>query len=68
MSGCDMAVRSRTIGMVRGAGVPSGGGVVVMGIIGITMLHPQEMGKPELSPFARGCVTLVSEFLEDSVQ
>jgi hypothetical protein len=51
--------------MVRGIGVPSSGGVVVMGTIGVTTLHPHEMGKP--APFARGCVALVSGFLKNSM-
>jgi hypothetical protein len=50
VSGCSMAVHSGTIGMVRCIGVPSGGGVVVMGTIGVTTLHPQETGNLEFSP------------------
>jgi hypothetical protein len=38
------------VGMVRGAEVPSGGGVVVMGMAGVTMFQPREIGKPELPP------------------
>jgi hypothetical protein len=36
--------------MVRGTRVPFGGGVDVMGIVGVTTLHPREMGKPGLPP------------------
>jgi hypothetical protein len=36
--------------MVRCTGMPSDGGVVMMETVGITMLHPLEMGKPELPP------------------
>jgi hypothetical protein len=48
--GCDTVVRNDTVGMVRGAGVPSDGGVVVMGTIRVTTLHTREMGMPELPP------------------
>jgi hypothetical protein len=51
--GCGMMVRSGTVGMVKSIGVPSGGGVVVMGTVGITMLHPHEMGKLELPPLLK---------------
>jgi hypothetical protein len=50
VSGCGTVVRNRTVGLVRGAGVPSDGGLVVMGTIGVITLHSQEMGKPELPP------------------
>jgi hypothetical protein len=50
VSGCGAAVHSGTIGMVRGAGVPSGCGVVMMGTVGVTTLHPREMGKSDLPP------------------
>jgi hypothetical protein len=50
MSGCGMAVRDGTVGMVIGTRVPSGGGVVAMGMVGITTLQSREMGKPELPP------------------
>jgi hypothetical protein len=50
VSGCGTTVYSRTITMVRRVRVPSCGGVVVMGTIGVTMLHPPEMGKSELPP------------------
>jgi hypothetical protein len=50
MSGCGMAVRSRTIAMARGVKVSSNGGVVVIRIDGVTTLHPREMGKSELLP------------------
>jgi hypothetical protein len=48
--GCSMAVHSGTVGMVRCTGVPSDGGVVVMGTVVVTTLHPQEMGNSEFSP------------------
>jgi hypothetical protein len=48
--GCSTTIHSGTVTMVRGIGVPSSGGVVVMGTIGVTTLHPREMGKPELPP------------------
>jgi hypothetical protein len=50
MSGCGMAVHDGTVGMVIGTRVPSGGGVVAMGMVGITTLQSREMGKPELPP------------------
>jgi hypothetical protein len=40
VSGCGMTVYSGTVRMVRGARVPSAGGVVVMGTVGVTTLHP----------------------------
>jgi hypothetical protein len=57
-------VRNGSVGMVRGTGVPSGGGVVVMGIVRITTLHPREMTKPELPPPPR--LEVVSSSLVDS--
>jgi hypothetical protein len=48
--GCSMVVCSGTVVMVRDTGVPSDGGVVVMGIVGVTMFHPQEIGKLKLPP------------------
>jgi hypothetical protein len=70
VSGCGMAVRSGTIATVRGVGVPSDRGVVVMRTVGVTTLHSQEMGKPELPlpPSARGCVTLIGGVLENGLQ
>jgi hypothetical protein len=59
--GCGAEVRSWTVGMVRSAGELSGDGVVVMGIIGVTMLHPQGPGKLELSPLLEA----MSPSLED---
>jgi hypothetical protein len=50
VSSYGMADRSGTVGMVAGVRVPSDGGVVVMGTIVVTKLHPQEMGKSELPP------------------
>jgi hypothetical protein len=50
VSGYGAMVCSGTAEMVRGTKVPSDGGVVVMGTVGVTMFHPQEMGKPELPP------------------
>jgi hypothetical protein len=38
--GCGVVICSRTVGMVRGTGMPSDGDVVVMGIVRVTMLHP----------------------------
>jgi hypothetical protein len=49
VSSCGTAVHSRTNGMVRGTGVLSSGGVVVMGTVRVTTLQPQEMAKPEFS-------------------
>jgi hypothetical protein len=45
-----MIVQSRTIGMARGVRVPSNSGMVMTGTVGVTTLHPQEMGKSELPP------------------
>jgi hypothetical protein len=50
MSGYGMTVPSGTVAMVRGIEVPSGGGMVMMGIVGVTTLHPRDMGKSELPP------------------
>jgi hypothetical protein len=50
VSGCGTEIRSRTVGMVRGVGVPSSGGVVVTGTFVVIMLHPQEMWKLKLPP------------------
>jgi hypothetical protein len=47
---CGIAVCRWTVRMVRGAGVPSNSGVVVMGTDGVKMLHPQNIGKMELAP------------------
>jgi hypothetical protein len=62
VSRCGAAVHSGIVEMVRGIGVPSGGGVVVMGTVGVTMLHPREMGKSELPPLPEA----VSPSLMDS--
>jgi hypothetical protein len=45
VSDCGTAVHSGAVGMVGGTGVPSDGGVVVIGTVRVTMLHPREMGK-----------------------
>jgi hypothetical protein len=50
VAGCGTMVCSGTIGLVRGTGVSSGGGVVVMRTVGVTTLQPREMRKPELHP------------------
>jgi hypothetical protein len=42
-----MVVYYRIIGMVRGVGVLSSGGVVVMGTVRATTLHTRELGKPK---------------------
>jgi hypothetical protein len=39
-----------TVGVVWRAGEFSGTGVVVMGSVGVTMLHPRRPGDPELPP------------------
>jgi hypothetical protein len=36
--------------MGRGVRVPSNSGMVMTGTVGVTTLHPQEMGKSELPP------------------
>jgi hypothetical protein len=48
--GCGAVARSWTVGMVKSAKVFSSGGVVVMGIVGVTTLHPRGPGNPELTP------------------
>jgi hypothetical protein len=66
VSGCGAVVRNGAVGIVKGAGVPSGNCVVVMGTIRVTTLHRREMGTgtpPPPRP-ARGCVILVGRFLE----
>jgi hypothetical protein len=39
-----------TVGTVRSTEVLSDAGVVVMGTLGVTMLHPQGLGDPKLPP------------------
>jgi hypothetical protein len=39
VSWCGMAVRSGTVTMAIGVGVPSDNGVVVMGIVGVTTFN-----------------------------
>jgi hypothetical protein len=41
MAGCGVVVHSWVVRMVRSVGVFFGGGVVAMGTVGVTMLHPQ---------------------------
>jgi hypothetical protein len=48
VSGRGMSVHSGSIARVRGIEEPSNSGMVVMGTVGVTTLHSQEMGKPEL--------------------
>jgi hypothetical protein len=48
MSGYGMVVCSGSIEMVRSAGVFPSGGVVVMGMTGVTTLRPCGMGRQEL--------------------
>jgi hypothetical protein len=55
-------VQSRTIGMVRNAGVFFGDGEVVIMTIGVTTLHPWGSGSPELPPLPE----VVSPLLESS--
>jgi hypothetical protein len=43
-------VHTVTVRMVWRAGVFSDAGIAVMGSVGVTMLHPQGLGNPELSP------------------
>jgi hypothetical protein len=50
IASCGVAVRSETFRMVRSAGVFFGGGVVVMGTIRFTMLHPQGPENLKLPP------------------
>jgi hypothetical protein len=42
VSGCEI------VALVRGIGVPSDDGVVVMGTFGVTTLHSREMGRLKL--------------------
>jgi hypothetical protein len=39
MSDCGTIVHSGTVTMSRGVGLPFHGGLVVMGTVGVTMLH-----------------------------
>jgi 3-oxoacyl-ACP reductase-like protein len=48
VSSCGTTLCSGTVGVVRGTGVPFDGDVVTMGMVGVTTLQPQEMGKLEL--------------------
>jgi hypothetical protein len=50
VSSYGMDVHSGIIIMVRGIRIPSDGGMVVIGIVGVTMLHSREIGKLELLP------------------
>jgi hypothetical protein len=68
VSGCGAAVHGRTVRMVKSTRVLFGDGVVVMGTVWVTTLHPQGLGNPELPPSARGCVAFVGGFLKDGVQ
>jgi hypothetical protein len=64
VAGYSATACSVTITMVRGVGVPSDGGVVVMGADGVLMLHYLEMGKLELpTP-----LEVVSPSLADSLR
>jgi hypothetical protein len=57
---CGVAVHSGTIGMVRSARVFFGGGVVVMGTIRVTTLHPRGPGsRSSPPPLTRGGIALV---------
>jgi hypothetical protein len=68
VSCCGTTIHSTTIIVARGNEVPSDGGVVVMGIDRVTMLHPREMGKPDLhSPLEVASPPSVG-FLENSMQ
>jgi hypothetical protein len=44
LSGCGTVVCSETVGMVKGSRVPSSGGVVAIGMVGVTTLQPRERG------------------------
>jgi hypothetical protein len=70
VSSCGTTIRSRTVIAVRGIGVPSNGGMVVIGIVDVGTLHSREMGKsePPPRPPARGCVALVGRVLENGMQ
>jgi hypothetical protein len=48
--GCGAMILWWIGGVVRSIRVFSGGGVVVMGIVGVTTLHPQGLEIPELPP------------------
>jgi hypothetical protein len=48
--GWGVVVRTMTIRMVWSVGVFFGIGVVVVGIVGVTTLHPRGPGDPELAP------------------
>jgi hypothetical protein len=50
MSGCGTMACYGTVGLIRGIGVASDGGVVMMGTAGVTLLQRQDMGKPDLPP------------------
>jgi hypothetical protein len=50
VAGWGAAVHSGTVGMVKSTEVLSGDGVVEIGIVGVTTLHPREPGKPEPPP------------------
>jgi hypothetical protein len=55
MSGCGAVVHSWTVGMVRSVIVFSGGGLVMMGAVGVTTLHPRGSGNLELPLQPRQC-------------
>jgi hypothetical protein len=62
--GCAAAVRSWTVGMVRSVKVFSDGGVVAMGIVGVTTLHPRGPRNLELTPLPKAA----SPASEDSLK
>jgi hypothetical protein len=65
---CGVAVHSGTIGIVRSARVFFGGGVVVMGTIRVTTLHPRGPGSRSSPPPSPEVALPLSEFLKGGVQ
>jgi hypothetical protein len=61
--GCGMAVCTVIIEIVGSARVFSGAGVVAMGTVGVTMLHPWGLGGFGASPFARGGTAFIGGIL-----
>jgi hypothetical protein len=57
------AVRTMTVGMVWRAGVPSRTGMVMMGSVEVTTLHPQGPGDA-MPPGTRGGAVLARGLLE----
>jgi hypothetical protein len=68
VSGCRTMVHNGTVGIARGTGVPSDGGVIVMGVSRGHHIALSRNGEAGASPSARGYVTLIGGFLKNGMQ